>query len=137
MALRELQDLVADAVLGPSAPPELERYRRMVRAKRRRDLHDACPLSFHHVPCEVVERFFEEPDGTVASFRAFAAACVTPPVRDALACESHAGAGVFSIDLHRLHHGELVPTEPRGWLLIPGRRPIRLWRAAPPRADGG
>lgn len=144
MSLLELQERIADAVLGASAPPELERFRRMVRAKRRRGLHDACPLSFHHVPCEVVDRFLDTtaPDETNLSreaeaFRAFASEQVTPPVRDALAAETLEGAGVFSIDLRRLRRGELAPCAPHWWLGIRGRRPIRLWRARPPREHGG
>lgn len=134
MSLLELQERVADAVFGEAPTPELERYRRMVRAKRRRELHDAHPLAFHHVPGEVVERYLDAPEGEFADF---AAAWVTPPVRDALAAELHAGAGVYGIDLHRLRRGELAPAEPRWWLVYPGRRPVRLWRARAAREYGG
>jgi hypothetical protein len=124
----------AEALAGPGEAPEALAFsRRVVSAKRRRELHAACPF----VPCEVVDSFGGDP----ADFLEFAVDRVAFPVRDAvryaLARRAPRAAEVFSIDLRRLVRGELVPAAPRLWALLRGRPPIRLWRVRAPLEGGG
>lgn len=130
----DLQRETAEALAGPGDAPEPLRFsQRVVRAKRRRELHRACPF----VPCEVVDAF----EGDPPDFLEFAVDRVAFPVRDAVRFEiarrERAVLEVFSIDLRLLARGRLVATEPRLWLLARGRLPVRLWRARMPLEGGG
>lgn len=137
MSLLDLQRSLAEALHSANPPEPLRFSRDVVRAKRRKELHEKHP----RIPAGVVDAFVESGEADLLSF---AESRVDGPTSDFLRYDrlvkslgSAAAFETFSIDLRAAERGKVVPDVPRRWLLARGVRPIRLWRTRAPLTGGG